>query len=1036
MTNKKNDVFADIASLKVDLSERNLVEPQPIEKKDRQLPFTESGSLFVPNPKMHTEEQLQDELTKQRAYYKPFMQDLAPKLDTYRFRMDVDTWDWRMEEEEDQESFQRVALGEGAWEKVTTPHYGGPLGKAVTYYRRKVNITDEMMTLGSLFICFKGVDYIAHVFINENYVGSHEGFFAPFECDITQCTHVGENTIIVKVENDFTMLQSVSEKSGGKSIGGDKIYAATGLGYDDPEFGWHHCPPGMGIYQDVYIEARSRVFIHDIFVRPLLDEQKAEAWIEVFNCDVESRAIGIQVSVYGQNFEQVVLEDYRYKPMSEREIGIGDSLNETLLRAAGLLGKPIELQTEKGINYFKIPIDINDMRWWESKTPWLYQIQVKLVDEDEKIIDAQKRQFGMRSFTIDTEQIPKGTFYLNNKQIRLRGANTMGHEQQCVYKKDWDQLRDDLLLAKISNMNFLRLTQRPVQPEIYDYCDKLGLMLQTDLPLFGKVRRNQFCEVVRQVEEMERLVRSHPSNIVISYINEPFPNADNKPQRNLSRKELMDLFTVADLVVKMNNPDRVIKHVDGDYDPPSETIPDNHCYNIWYNGNGVDVGKLSKGYWLHVKPDWNYGCGEFGAEGLDPASVMKNHYPKEWLPEYLDDAKAWTPNHIIGAQTGKFHYCFFETPKTFEEWIEASRAYQGRAVQFITEAFRRDARMVTFAIHLFIDAFPSGWMKTIMDFERRPKPAYFAYRDALTPLMVSLRTDRFTYFGGDEIKVEAWVCNDTSEIPEHAVLNYYVEMDDQVIVQGEVEATIPDCSSEFQGYIQFKAPEIDGRKPLKVRLALVSHSGEVLHDTAMDLEVFQQVAIKSTKKIYIASDQKGKAADLAYDMGTAITQRMEEADILLIDDFAYYSKHEANIMACVKNGARAIFLELPEGNYAVDGSSFHVKFSSLLPMHFVSRDTGHAIVKDFRANDFIHWYDEYADYVTPIIKDTFTGDDFKPVLTSGNTDDEGQWGKVLAVGEKSVGKGYVYICQVSLIGRIGTNPISKMFAAALFDAMD
>jgi beta-galactosidase/beta-glucuronidase len=65
----------------------------------------------------------------------------------------------------------------------------------------------------------------------------------------------------------------------------------------------------------------------------------------------------------------------------------------------------------------------------------------------------------------------------------------MGHEQQCVAKEEWDQLRDDILLAKICNMNFLRITQRPVQPEVYDYCDMLGLMTQTDLPLFGVLSR-------------------------------------------------------------------------------------------------------------------------------------------------------------------------------------------------------------------------------------------------------------------------------------------------------------------------------------------------------------------------------------------------------------------------------------------------------------------------------------------------------------------------------------------------------------------
>ena len=124
----------------------------------------------------------------------------------------------------------------------------------------------------------------------------------------------------------------------------------------------------------------------------------------------------------------------------------------------------------------------------------------------------------------------------------------MGAFQQCVIRKDWQQLIDDILLAKITHMNYIRLTQTPVQPEIYDYCDRLGLMLQTDLPLFGNVKRNQFCEVVRQAEEMERLVRSHPSNIMVTYINEPFPNASGNPQRNLTREEMTRLFEAADMV--------------------------------------------------------------------------------------------------------------------------------------------------------------------------------------------------------------------------------------------------------------------------------------------------------------------------------------------------------------------------------------------------------------------------------------------------------------------------------------------------------
>lgn len=75
-------------------------------------------------------------------------------------------------------------------------------------------------------------------------------------------------------------------------------------------------------------------------------------------------------------------------------------------------------------------------------------------------------------------------------------------------------------------------------------------------------------------------------------------------------------------------------------------MPDNHCYNFWYNNHAVLLGRYIKGYWLKIKKDWCYGCGEFGTEGLDPVDLMKRRYPKEWIREPFD------PCNILKSQTG------------------------------------------------------------------------------------------------------------------------------------------------------------------------------------------------------------------------------------------------------------------------------------------------------------------------------------------------------------------------------------------------
>ncbi|MEN7973487.1 MAG: glycoside hydrolase family 2 TIM barrel-domain containing protein, partial [Verrucomicrobiota bacterium] len=752
-------------------------------------------------------------------------------------------------------------------------------------------------------------------------------------------------------------------------------------------------------------EARSAIHVSDLFIRPVLEEKRAEAWVEVYNCGIERvEDLSLRLSVFGQNFKKTV-----FKGRVEKLAYAGPT-----------------------VNYYKVAFDMPKARLWELDSPWLYQAQVEVVDKKGKVLDVVQKQFGMRSFRMEEEVEPKGRFYFNEREIRLRGANTMGHMQQCVMKKDWDQLRDDILLAKICNMNFFRLTQRPVQPEIYDYCDRLGMMTQTDLPLFGELRRNQFAEAVRQAGEMERLVRGHPCNIMVSYINEPFANGHNKPHRHLLRNELEAFFSAADKAVRLANPDRVIKAVDGDYDPPAPGLPDNHCYNGWYNGHGLDLGKLHKGFWQKVKPGWHYGCGEFGAEGLDFADVMRKHYPAEWLPKNAEAERNWLPDAIPQAQTGMFHYIWFETPKTLDGWADASQEHQRWITQLMTEAFRRDSRMNTIAIHLFIDAFPSGWMKAIMDFERRPKPAFFAFRDALTPLAVSLRTDRYKFFAGEEVNIEAWICNDLPDAVEGCSLRYQLELGKKVVLFGRQKALIPVCESRFQGFVRFVAPKVDKRTQAVLRLGLLDSNGKVLHDSSVDMEFFPEPEPLGGKVVVVGA-KKGKAAQLARELGLKITSSLDtrHSPLLLIDDYAQYDRKRKEIAAAVKNGATAVFVELPEGKYKVAGSNVEVVASAMNPRHFVSRNTGHRLVEGVKADDFKFWYDSSAGFVTPLLKTVFFAPGFKEVLTSGNGKWNGKWGSTLAAAEKRHGTGAFRICQISLAGRTAANPTAKLFARNL-----
>ena len=277
--------------------------------------------------------------------------------------------------------------------------------------------------------------------------------------------------------------------------------------------------------------------------------------------------------------------------------------------------------------------------------------------------------------------------------------------------------------------------------------------------------------------------------------------------------------------------------------------------------------------------------------------------------------------------------------------------------------------MISNAIHLFIDAWPSGWMKTIMDCKRNPKPAYFAYRNALEPVMLSLRTDRFTYYEGEEVSIETYICNDSQLESDNLTVRYELYCNNKLILSQNKKAKTTACDVNYVSNCCFTIDKVDDRqKYILVAILIDGDNKEITHNS-IEVEVFRDTKVN------------------------------ENDNIVLIE-------------------------KLEEGEYEIAGETVTVKNCGMLPLHFVSRKTGHSAVEEFEPKDFSYWYDKSEDMITPIINATFKADGFTPILISGNQDDNGNWEQTLACGVKEYdGKKYV-ICQVDLRTE---NPVAKRF---------
>ncbi len=812
------DLFAQIGKQK-QVEPNGILEGKPLDVITNVLfpwdPQPTAG--FTPEDKIDTQEKLEAELARMRERYAPFLKDLAPAIPA-RPAIKLEKFDWRLETKEDQTDIHHALDGKGEWAQVSIPHYGGPINDAVSYYRTMVNMDADMLKSGTPYLHFQAADYIAQVYCNGKLLGRHEGLFDPFEFNLADCLKPGENVLVVKLTNEPVQMGEFFD-IGPKRQFGKKFAACGGPGWNNPpvnppgkfdDLGWTMCPPGFGLYQKVWLEVRPKAFVSDLFVTPIPSRHEAQVSLEVTRTDPAAPALpatDIRYSLYGQNFKLTLAQ--------------GQAL------PAGVEVK--ELAPGVSQYRFLVPMPEAQLHWWSHEEPWLYQMQVSLTDGT-RTIDVRKRQFGVKTFTQDREASLKGRFYLNGKEIKLRGANTMGNLINDVMKSDFDQLRDDILLAKIAHMTFWRMTQQPPPEEVYDYCDRLGLLLQTDMPVFNGIRRDQAEEGLRELKAMVRLVRPHACNALITYCNEP---DFNKPGM-MNMGEHRALFRAFDAATLELNPTQVIKWIEGDYPGVTEGTGyvDHHDYAGWYSGMGGM-------YWggPGVNAGWMRAVGEFGAEGLDSVALMKKYYPKQWLETRPDGT--WSPEHIFRNQQIVAGKQWFGLPHvTMEEYVRISQDHQYWVVRLMTESMRRNPKINSFAVHLLIDAWPNGWMKALMDYDRHAKPAYFAYRDALTPLAVNLRPGRSFLFSGESLIVQTWICNDLAEAPKGTTLRYQVKLGDKLLATGSTPAQILVSSSKFQGTLKFTpSPAVDKAQPLTAEVGLFDANGKLLHSSTVNIDL-------------------------------------------------------------------------------------------------------------------------------------------------------------------------------------------------------
>ena len=177
----------------------------------------------------------------------------------------------------------------------------------------------------------------------------------------------------------------------------------------------------------------------------------------------------------------------------------------------------------------KVEFRTENPKLWNAEQPNLYTAVFTLKDAEGRTLHIERQKFGFR--TIEYCHTYKGDkedgVFINGQKVIFKGVNRHSFRPESGRTLSKQKNIEDVLLIKSMNMNAVRLSHYPADPEFLDACDSLGLYVECEQPGWHKAHETIVGSQI--VEEMVTRDVNHPSIIFWSNGNEGGFNYELEP---------------------------------------------------------------------------------------------------------------------------------------------------------------------------------------------------------------------------------------------------------------------------------------------------------------------------------------------------------------------------------------------------------------------------------------------------------------------------------------------------------------------------
>jgi beta-mannosidase len=567
-----------------------------------------------------------------------------------------------------------------------------------------------------IHLVFRGVDYLCDTFLNGQHLGRHEGMFSPQIYDVTDLLH-DENRLAVRIVGSKWLPRDRS--SLWQRLLNRLESRATGLSPRFPDrrdvlkcqmgFGWDFAPPlpTMGIWDSVSLVVTGDAFIRHVATRPWASAQGNSL---TGSMEIDARRAlraRLRWTLTGATFDSEILEAEQL----------------------------VDLHAGCGRHTVELEVPRPRLWWpWDQGRPDLYRLAVEVWDGD-RLLDRHVQLVGLREVAFEG-----WTLHVNDRPVYCRGANWVPADLFPGRVRGTDY-RALLGLARQANMNTLRVWGGGLREKacFYDLCDRLGILVWQEFP-FACAFLASFPRTVDYL----RLVEAESRAIVRDLQNHPCValwcgGNEFSPRRNAP------LVATLGGVVQEEDPGRPFLAA-------SPSDGDRHNWQVWHHFEPPSA----------YRRDGAFFASEFGLQASPDVGALSRFVPPD---ELWPAGPSWAFHGAGIEKLRRYAQPFADGGgPSLEAFVRASQRAQSHGLQIAIEHYRRRKGQGCGGALLWQLNEPwPGISWAIIDYFRRPKPAYEVVRRVFDPLLISVEYPLQRYQPGDPFCASLWIVNDRAE---------------------------------------------------------------------------------------------------------------------------------------------------------------------------------------------------------------------------------------------------------------------------------